>query len=163
MNRGYTVTYSGNNRTHMIRIPESGAFRTAPRGRCPQAGILAAGLDGVANKRDPVKRLDINMYTRGHTVGDCEDAAAQSLGRATCTRCERSAQARTWCIPACLYQAQNRGMECLCASSDAMGTRHDARLLKSVPDLCAFYCKTPLLPGVTGPFCRETVYGITNN
>ena len=26
MNRGYTVTYSGNNRTHMIRIPESGRF-----------------------------------------------------------------------------------------------------------------------------------------
>ena len=33
-----------------------------------QAGVLAAGLDGVANERDPGKRLDINMYTEGHTV-----------------------------------------------------------------------------------------------
>jgi glutamine synthetase len=33
-----------------------------------QAGILAAGLDGMANKRDPGKRLDINMYTEGHKV-----------------------------------------------------------------------------------------------
>jgi glutamine synthetase len=31
-----------------------------------QAGTLAAGLDGIANKRDPGKRLDINMYTDGH-------------------------------------------------------------------------------------------------
>ena len=29
-------------------------------------GILAAGLDGIENKRDPGKRLDINMYTDGH-------------------------------------------------------------------------------------------------
>jgi glutamine synthetase len=33
-----------------------------------QAGVLAAGLDGVNNNRDPGKRLDINMYTEGHTV-----------------------------------------------------------------------------------------------
>jgi len=29
------------------------------------ATVLAAGLDGIANKRDPGKRLDINMYTDG--------------------------------------------------------------------------------------------------
>jgi glutamate---methylamine ligase len=28
--------------------------------------VLAAGLDGIRNKRDPGKRLDINMYTEGH-------------------------------------------------------------------------------------------------
>jgi glutamine synthetase len=33
-----------------------------------QAGLLAAGLDGVANKRDPGKRLDINMYTDSHKL-----------------------------------------------------------------------------------------------
>jgi glutamine synthetase len=33
-----------------------------------QAGVLAAGLDGVANRRDPGPRLDINMYTEGHKV-----------------------------------------------------------------------------------------------
>jgi glutamine synthetase len=29
------------------------------------AGLLAAGLDGIAAKRDPGRRLDINMYTDG--------------------------------------------------------------------------------------------------
>jgi glutamine synthetase len=63
-----TITYSGNNRTHMIRIPEPGRFELRlPDGAANpyllQAAILAAGLDGVRNGRDPGKRLDINMYT----------------------------------------------------------------------------------------------------
>src|SRR5271168_3363941 len=62
-----TVTYGGNNRTHMVRIPEPGRFelRLADGAANPyllQAGILAAGLEGVAGKRDPGKRLDVNMY-----------------------------------------------------------------------------------------------------
>ena len=66
-----TVTYAGNNRTHMIRIPEPGRFefRLADGAANPyllQAAILAAGLDGIKNKRDPGKRYDINMYTEGH-------------------------------------------------------------------------------------------------
>ncbi|HEX3485864.1 MAG TPA: type III glutamate--ammonia ligase, partial [Micropepsaceae bacterium] len=68
-----TITYTGNNRTHMIRIPEEGRFELRlPDGSANpyllQAAILAAGLDGIANKRDPGRRLDINMYTHGHTV-----------------------------------------------------------------------------------------------
>ena len=68
-----TVTYTGNNRTHMIRIPDGGRFefRLADGAANPyllQAGILAAGLDGIRQQRDPGKRLDINMYTDGHTV-----------------------------------------------------------------------------------------------
>jgi glutamate---methylamine ligase len=67
------VTYGGNNRTHMVRIPEPGRFelRLMDGSANPyliQAGVLAAGLDGLANGRDPGKRLDINMYTDGHTV-----------------------------------------------------------------------------------------------
>ena len=70
-----SVTYTGNNRTHMIRIPDAGRFelRLADGAANPyllQAGLLAAGLDGIANGRDPGKRLDINMYTDGHTVAD---------------------------------------------------------------------------------------------
>jgi glutamine synthetase type III len=66
-----TVTYAGNNRTHMIRIPDPGRFelRLADGAANPyllQAAVLAAGLDGIRNKRDPGKRLDINMYTEGH-------------------------------------------------------------------------------------------------
>lgn len=68
-----TVTYSGNNRTHMIRIPGPGRFefRLADGAVNPyllQAALLAAGLDGIRNHRDPGPRLDINMYTEGHTV-----------------------------------------------------------------------------------------------
>ncbi len=68
-----SITYAGNNRTHMIRIPDAGRFefRLADGATNPyllQSVILAAGLDGMRNKRDPGKRLDINMYTEGHTV-----------------------------------------------------------------------------------------------
>ena len=68
-----TVTYTGNNRTHMIRIPDAGRFELrlmdgASNPYLLQAGVLAAGLDGMANKRDPGKRLDINMYEEGHTL-----------------------------------------------------------------------------------------------
>ena len=68
-----TVTYSGNNRTHMIRIPDSGRFevRHADGSANPyllQAGLIALGLDGINNNRKPGKRLDINMYTQGHKV-----------------------------------------------------------------------------------------------
>ena len=72
-----TVTYAGNNRTHMIRIPDRGRFelRLADGATNPyllQAGILASGLDGIRNKRDPGKRLDIDMYADGHLVKDAK-------------------------------------------------------------------------------------------
>jgi glutamine synthetase len=65
-----TVTYAGNNRTHMIRIPDAGRFelRLSDGAANPYllpAVVLAAGLDGVKHARDPGKRLDINMYTDG--------------------------------------------------------------------------------------------------
>ena len=67
------ISYSGNNRTHMIRIPGPGRFELrlmdgATNPYLLQAGVLLAGLDGINNQRDPGKRLDINMYTHGHTV-----------------------------------------------------------------------------------------------
>jgi glutamine synthetase type III len=70
-----TVTYGGNNRTHMVRIPEPGRFelRLADGAANPyllQAGILAAGLDGMAGRRDPGRRLDINMYEPGMAASD---------------------------------------------------------------------------------------------
>jgi glutamate---methylamine ligase len=68
-----TITYGGNNRTHMIRIPDKGRFelRLADGATNPYllpASILAAGLDGIESGRDPGKRLDINMYTDGHGI-----------------------------------------------------------------------------------------------
>jgi glutamate---methylamine ligase len=66
-----TVTYAGNNRTHMIRIPGSGRFelRLADGAANPYllpAAILAAGLEGIARGIDPGKPLDIDMYAEGH-------------------------------------------------------------------------------------------------
>jgi glutamine synthetase len=66
-----TVTYAGNNRTHMIRIPGGGRFefRLADGATNPYlfpAALLAAGLDGIARTIDPGKPLDIDMYAEGH-------------------------------------------------------------------------------------------------
>jgi glutamine synthetase len=70
-----SVTWTGNNRTHMIRVPEGDRFelRLADGAVNPYlmpAAVLAAGLDGLAHQRDPGPRLDINMYTDGHLAGD---------------------------------------------------------------------------------------------
>jgi len=70
-----TVTWTGNNRTHMVRVPGPGRFELRlPDGAANpylmQAVILAAGLDGVRSKADPGPRHDIDMYQMGHTVKD---------------------------------------------------------------------------------------------
>ncbi|MEE9400094.1 MAG: type III glutamate--ammonia ligase, partial [Dehalococcoidales bacterium] len=61
------VSYGGNNRTQMIRIPGPGRVedRTVDSACNPYlaaAAILAAGLDGINNKLDPGARNDTNMY-----------------------------------------------------------------------------------------------------
>jgi glutamine synthetase len=66
-----TVTYAGNNRTHMIRIPGGGRFefRLADGAANPYllpAALLAAGLDGIAKGADPGQPLNIDMYAEGH-------------------------------------------------------------------------------------------------
>lgn len=63
-----TITYSGNNRTHAIRIPDAGRFefRLADGAANPYllpASLIAAGLDGISQKRDPGPRYDNNSYT----------------------------------------------------------------------------------------------------
>ena len=63
-----SISYTGNNRTHMIRIPDPGRFelRLMDGSANPyllQASVLAAGLYGLKNKIDPGKPLDCNMYT----------------------------------------------------------------------------------------------------
>ena len=69
------VSYGGNNRTHMVRVPGPGRFELRlPDGAANpyllQAVIIAAGLSGLASKADPGKRHDIDMYAEGHTVTD---------------------------------------------------------------------------------------------
>ena len=63
-----SISYTGNNRTHMIRIPDPGRFelRLMDGSANPyllQASVLAAGLYGLINKIDPGEPLTCNMYT----------------------------------------------------------------------------------------------------
>jgi glutamate---methylamine ligase len=66
-----TISYAGNNRTHMIRIPEAGRFELRlPDGAANPyllpAAILHTGLDGIEQQRSPGRRLDSNMYASGN-------------------------------------------------------------------------------------------------
>ena len=63
-----SISYTGNNRTHMIRIPDPGRFelRLMDGSANPyllQAGVLADGIHGLQNKINPGKPLHCNMYT----------------------------------------------------------------------------------------------------
>ena len=54
----------------MIRVPDPGRFelRLMDGSANPyllQAGVIAAGIDGIENKRDPGQPLFVNMYTDG--------------------------------------------------------------------------------------------------
>ncbi|MEE2774599.1 MAG: type III glutamate--ammonia ligase [Pseudomonadota bacterium] len=70
-----TVTWAGNNRTHMVRVPAPGRFelRLADGAVNPyllQAAILAAGLSGLEKKSEPGPHYDIDMYSEGHLIKD---------------------------------------------------------------------------------------------
>lgn len=70
-----SVTWTGNNRTHMVRVPGPGRFELRlPDGAANpyllQAVIIAAGLDGLRTQADPGPHHDIDMYQEGHTITD---------------------------------------------------------------------------------------------
>lgn len=70
-----TVTWTGNNRTHMVRVPGPGRFELRlPDGAANpyllQSVIIAAGLSGIRSKADPGQRHDIDMYAEGHKITD---------------------------------------------------------------------------------------------
>ena len=63
-----TISWGGNNRTHMVRVPGPGRieYRLADGAANPyllQAALLAAGLDGLAHSHDPGQPLHRDMYT----------------------------------------------------------------------------------------------------
>lgn len=80
------ISYGGNNRTHMIRIPEGGRFECrlvdgAVNLYLAEAGMLAAGLEGMKEHLHPGKRLDENMFVRGAEFSDLQTVPT-SLGEA---------------------------------------------------------------------------------
>ena len=70
-----TVTWSGNNRTHMVRVPAPGRFELRlPDGAANpyllQAIVISSGLSGLKSKADPGAAYDIDMYAQGHLIKD---------------------------------------------------------------------------------------------
>ncbi len=68
-----TVTYGGNNRTHMIRIPGDNRVevRLADGASNPyllQAAMIASALDGIEREVNPGERIDLDMYAEGYKV-----------------------------------------------------------------------------------------------
>jgi glutamine synthetase type III len=68
-----TVTWTGNNRTHMVRVPGPGRFELRlPDGAVNpyllQAIIIATGLSGMKSRAEPGPHYDIDMYKDGHKV-----------------------------------------------------------------------------------------------
>ena len=62
-----SISYTGNNRTHMIRVPDPGRFelRLMDGSANPyllQASVLAAGIEGLTKRINPGKPLFCNMY-----------------------------------------------------------------------------------------------------
>ncbi len=96
------ISYGGNNRTHMLRVPmvrpqiegpkpgQHGAYLSAARLECravdtsmnpylAAAMMLAAGLDGIENDLDPGDPIDLNMYL-------LDDSELERLGVKTLPR-----------------------------------------------------------------------------
>ncbi len=83
------ISYGGNNRTHMIRIPEGGRFECrlvdgSANLYLAQAGLLAAGLEGIEKQIKPGKRLDENMFVRGLEFSDLQTLPTSLLEALQC-------------------------------------------------------------------------------
>ena len=71
------ISYGGNNRSHMLRIPEAGRFECrlidgSANLYLALAGLLAAGIDGIKKQTSPGKRIDENLFARGSEFPDLE-------------------------------------------------------------------------------------------
>jgi glutamine synthetase type III len=80
------ISYGGNNRSHLIRIPESGRFECrmvdgSANLYLVMAGLLAAGLEGMEKQLDPGQRIDENLFARGEEFSTLE-TIPQSLHEA---------------------------------------------------------------------------------
>ena len=130
------MTYAGNNRTHMIRIPGGGRFEFsladgAANPYLLPAALLVAGLDGVAKGIDPGKPLDIDMYAEGHKAPANTKKLPLNLldalrltAKSELLRRELGGRVRQF-----LRQAQEPGVGRFFAPAHAVGAGKYARLL----------------------------------
>ena len=80
------ISYTGNNRTHMVRIPDDQRLELRlPDGSAHpyllQAAVLAAGLDGITRQLDPGPRRDNDNYAHPLGLDQCQRLPAD-LGEA---------------------------------------------------------------------------------
>ena len=130
-----TITYAGNNRTHMIRIPDAGPLRAAP-GRRRRQSLSAAGRNpgrGARRHQEQARSRQAprHRHVRRGPYGEGRPAAAaqpprcaarlRAVGGATRGPRRRILQR--------LSQAQIRRLEQILPPSDRMGARDDTRLL----------------------------------
>ncbi|MEM9007499.1 MAG: type III glutamate--ammonia ligase, partial [Cyanobacteria bacterium P01_F01_bin.86] len=78
------ISYGGNNRTHMLRIPEAGRFECrlvdgAANLYLALAGLLTAGLEGMEQQLVPGPRIEENMFVRGSEFPDLDLLPANLL------------------------------------------------------------------------------------
>lgn len=83
------ISYGGNNRTHMIRIPDKGRFECrlvdgSANLYLAQAGLLASGLEGIAKHIKAGKRIDENMFVRGLEFPDLQTLPTSLLEALNC-------------------------------------------------------------------------------
>ena len=130
------VSYSGNNRTHMIRDPRcrpasSCACSTAPRTPIsPRRRSWCWAATACATRRDPGPRLDCNMYTEGHLHPELQAPAAQPARRDPRVRGQRRrARGLRRRAGRQLRQAEARRVGSLLQRRDRLGARDHARLL----------------------------------
>ncbi|MEA5413544.1 type III glutamate--ammonia ligase [Synechococcus sp. BA-132 BA5] len=108
------ISYGGNNRTHMVRLPDDQRIELrlgdgAANPYLLQAAVLAAGLDGIERRLDPGARSEVNTYVEApegaSSLPTCHADALEafrhdaplrdSLGEAFCTAYESLVAQRT--------------------------------------------------------------------
>ncbi|WP_204137008.1 type III glutamate--ammonia ligase [Halomicronema sp. CCY15110] len=85
------ISYGGNNRTHMLRIPEAGRFECriidgSVNLYLALAGLLTAGLEGIEQQLTPGPRIDANLFVRGSEFPDLDVLPASLLEALECLK-----------------------------------------------------------------------------
>jgi glutamine synthetase len=121
----------------MVRVPGPGRIEHRPADGAAnpyllQAGLLAAGLDGIGRELDPGKRLDMDMYVTGHAA---EGVRRLPLNLLDAVRALEACNALRDAFGApfveSLCQAQAAGLGRVFPSFDAMGARRHPGLLSA--------------------------------
>ncbi|MFK7856637.1 MAG: type III glutamate--ammonia ligase [Granulosicoccus sp.] len=93
-----SITFGGNNRTHMIRIPDDGRIELRlPDGAANpyllMAVILAAGMDGIDNSIAAGERMDNDMYAQPELAGNAKKLPLNLLDAIRCFENDKILQA----------------------------------------------------------------------